>query len=404
MVTAFNGSRNGNGLLGYAYPPDAGNVQYDGFLKAYEVTAPHSYILAHEIGHSLGLLHAFHNGGSTTTCPDPTKNNDGVEDTEPIKSFLGRRVPTNSDINECTGKNYEGGQYNIMNYTNQPRKFSEGQRERALASFLTNRAILTKSLGGKEPETCTGEELGVKPLVTPITKSAAYGGTFYLGLRDVTIGNIHNPHSGLQIAYRDYTTTASCMSKAYRTNLIEGKEATITIKPSQGAQSVAVWIDYNDNGSFEGSERLFIQSTRGNTVSHTFIPPANAVKEKYIRMRVKGDYDQTFYMQVNRTDYGETEDYAVRIVPENWVDPDAPVNNENNGIGRVGINTEEPKATLDIRAITNVPETQPQGVLFPSFTTEQRATFQGVSEGTMIFNTTQKCLEIYSDGAWKCLN
>ncbi|MCK0195198.1 hypothetical protein MWN43_10800 [Ornithobacterium rhinotracheale] len=40
-------------------------------------------------------------------------------------------------------------------------------------------------------------------------------------------------------------------------------------------------------------------------------------------------------------------------------------------------------------------ETQAQGVTFPNFSTEERSKFENVAVGTMIFNTTKKCLEMY---------
>ncbi|MDO4762906.1 MAG: hypothetical protein Q4A00_00770 [Flavobacteriaceae bacterium] len=76
---------------------------------------------------------------------------------------------------------------------------------------------------------------------------------------------------------------------------------------------------------------------------------------------------------------------------------------------RVGINTKTPEATLDVKKIPleNLPKGQAQGVIFPHFTTEQRATFANVKLGTMIYNTTLKCLEIYTKvsgvDAWHCL-
>lgn len=70
---------------------------------------------------------------------------------------------------------------------------------------------------------------------------------------------------------------------------------------------------------------------------------------------------------------------------------------------RVGINTDTPRATLEVKEKIGLPATTPQGVLFPSFTSEQRAKFVSVKEGTMIFNATEKCLEIYVNRAWKCI-
>lgn len=70
---------------------------------------------------------------------------------------------------------------------------------------------------------------------------------------------------------------------------------------------------------------------------------------------------------------------------------------------RVGINTETPRATLEIKENIDLPAGTPHGVRFPNFTTERRAKFIGVKEGTMIYNSTLKCLEIYINGEWKCM-
>ncbi|MGQ3537059.1 FISUMP domain-containing protein [Ornithobacterium rhinotracheale] len=76
--------------------------------------------------------------------------------------------------------------------------------------------------------------------------------------------------------------------------------------------------------------------------------------------------------------------------------------------GRVGINTPDPQATLDIAELDNLPETQPQGVSFPNFSTEQRAKFENPKVGTMIFNTDKQCLEMYfglkaGRAHWDCI-
>ncbi|MFB9120754.1 hypothetical protein ACFFUE_06070 [Bergeyella porcorum] len=63
--------------------------------------------------------------------------------------------------------------------------------------------------------------------------------------------------------------------------------------------------------------------------------------------------------------------------------------------GRVGINTMNPKAALEVSRHDNLPTDQSQGVMFPSFSTEEREQWTDTQEGTMIYNTTKKCLEMY---------
>ncbi|MDY3351173.1 FISUMP domain-containing protein [Riemerella anatipestifer] len=76
---------------------------------------------------------------------------------------------------------------------------------------------------------------------------------------------------------------------------------------------------------------------------------------------------------------------------------------------QVGINTNDPKATLEVKKNTHIPNTQPQGVLFPRFTSEERLKFSGTAEvGTMIYNTNKSCIEIYQGVVsgvhqWTCM-
>lgn len=76
---------------------------------------------------------------------------------------------------------------------------------------------------------------------------------------------------------------------------------------------------------------------------------------------------------------------------------------------RIGINTAEPKATLDISRVelNELPAGHAQGLMLPSFTTAERDTFIGVKRGMMIYSITNNCIESYtligSQDEWKCL-
>ncbi|CAI9430123.1 Fibrobacter succinogenes major paralogous domain [Candidatus Ornithobacterium hominis] len=85
---------------------------------------------------------------------------------------------------------------------------------------------------------------------------------------------------------------------------------------------------------------------------------------------------------------------------------------------QVGVNTDQPKGTLDAAYINPqgapagtkwADPTTPQGVHFPNVSTAQRLKFENVSEGMMIYNTDKKCLEMYlgedESGApqWECI-
>lgn len=73
---------------------------------------------------------------------------------------------------------------------------------------------------------------------------------------------------------------------------------------------------------------------------------------------------------------------------------------------RVGINTDNPNSSLHVSEKKSLPPEQPQGVIFPTFTSKERALFENPARGTMIFNQDLNCLEIYTykDGElqWVC--
>ena len=158
VIIGFDGDKSTYGLMGWCGYPTNPDSAYESFMKVTVVTNVNDSTLAHEFGHGMGLAHIFDGASSSPTnnpplaadCPANANcltDNDKVCDTEPTASLLSvYPTPTNSVTNPCTGTNYAGAQYNVMNYTYSPRKFTAGQRDRAVAVFLLNRENLTKSL------------------------------------------------------------------------------------------------------------------------------------------------------------------------------------------------------------------------------------------------------------------
>ncbi len=132
-----------NDVAGYAWYPYS--YYYGTFIHG-EYGKEGKDTLAHEFGHSMNLIHTHGNGDGSTCDGD-----DYVDDTEPMKDVMGNDnwlgEPTCvSGKNPCTGKNWAGGQYNIMAYSNcSADRFTPGQRDRALSSFLYYREALTRS-------------------------------------------------------------------------------------------------------------------------------------------------------------------------------------------------------------------------------------------------------------------
>lgn len=328
VILGFDGDKSTYGLMGWCGYPTNSDAYYESFMKVKVVTNVHDSTLAHEFGHGMGLKHTFEGANASPTnnpplasdCPvnnNCASDNDLVCDTEAGASLL--RVyptPTNSATNPCTGTNYAGVQYNVMNYTNSPRKFTAGQRDRALAIFMQYRGNLTRSLGG----TAVSSQSATPTLkvATCNPPSVTNIGNYGMGPLKVTLNNIDNMSAAgngtTSSYYVDYSTT-SCISPDVYTDISDVNPSNLKISIGTYDQFVKAWIDYNNNGTFETSELIGGSATKVPKASSpyiiTFTPPANAVKGTYLRMRVITDNSNT--ASCGTLQYGQAEDYLVRI-------------------------------------------------------------------------------------------
>ncbi|WP_300686020.1 GEVED domain-containing protein [Chryseobacterium sp.] len=321
------------GIMGWAGLPQNPDSSYESFMKSFVVTLQDDITLAHEFGHSMGLLHTFGNAnadaplGTTDTsfCPpttnDCTVDDDQVCDTERSRSLLNDPAPTNNSMNYCTGTNYQGVQYNMMNYTNPKAfKFTDGQHDRAALYFFLMKGGLSTSLGATAPNASSS-------IGTPISACAPTGiaipGNYFVGPTLVKLGDINNASTGYwqnnAKFYEDYTG-ASCL-RATATELSSTGTHNLQVNVSDSNNEVRVWIDYNNNGTFESSELVGSAdnivadpTTLIGTYSTTITAPASVVLNTPLRMRVLVDDENTNMTPCGQLKYGQVEDYTVKFV------------------------------------------------------------------------------------------
>ena len=141
------------------------------------------------------------------------------------------------------------------------------------------------------------------PECTPQTSNYCCG----IGVTQVVLAQIDlttDPGGG----YQDYSATEVAL-------LRQGIPYTITVLTGSGySENAVVWIDYNNNGSFDDSEKILSSFSTYYTHSGDFIVPDWCVLNVPLRMRVMSDY--TF---ANMPDgcsdlyYGQTLDFSVII-------------------------------------------------------------------------------------------
>ncbi len=155
-------------------------------------------------------------------------------------------------------------------------------------------------------------------ICTPLTQyGCSYADSIsYFSLKGEA-GNIIRNNSGstcgagYQLGFSDYMNLPPAF-------LAVGNAYSGFVKTGYANNYVSIWIDYNNNGFFESTERLLNNLKIGLTKTlYSILIPANAATG-YHRLRIRNVYYAT--KPVNPTDpcnyyeFGETEDYQVNIV------------------------------------------------------------------------------------------
>ena len=253
------------------------------------------------------------------------------------EACMGVAVPNNNAIDPCTTQNYDGTQYNIMNYTNSNRKFTAGQRDRAILMMMEYRKNLINSLGGKDPATVIPSPFSViNAQCNPSGIANPANNNFAIGPYRVVFGDINSVTNGYDsdeanpIYYADYAN-ATCIRPAYATEIpsITATPLKITFMNGFGQAEkfrVKAWIDYNNNGTFEDAELVtnYLSNNIGSGQSSVYTvdvtPAASAVQNTYLRVRIgvdaatRNSVNLPEFTSCSALQYGQIEDYAVKIL------------------------------------------------------------------------------------------
>lgn len=303
-------------LNGYAYGPGL-SLDYS-FISTGAVSLTKK-TLAHEFGHALGLHHTQQGyNESTGACPsnnDCTLEGDMVCDTEPMVSLLYNSCQTNQ-INPCTNLIYAGGEKNVMAYSACNKElFTPGQAARAIAILLQYRQSLINS-----PVASLQAINNHSLLTSACTPSTIiYNGWYGIGITSVKFGNINN-YSLSYIPsknnfYEDFTKNY-CLGIS-KTSIPLNSPTALTIAPgTNNLHTIKAYIDYNNDGLFNETTELILYQNGVNTnspASALITPPANAVTNTPLRMRVIGELNNIGVIACYTPKYGQVEDYSVVI-------------------------------------------------------------------------------------------
>lgn len=311
---------NAGALNGYAYYP-GGSKDYS--FMATSASAVNKQTLAHEFGHALGLRHT-HEGytESTGACPtntDCTLQGDLVCDTEPMKSLYHSSVPSScqtGQINPCTSVVYAGGERNVMAYTYCFRDlFTSGQTDRATAQLLQYRQSLINSPVASS--TIPDNSSVLTAACTPTTMTNPGG--FNIGITSVKFADINNYSTNYKQASNNFyeNFTGNYCAGVSKTSIPGGTATTLTVAPgTSNPHIIKAYIDYNNDGQFNETTELVLNQSgisSGSVATASITPPATAVANIALRMRVIGEFNGTAVTACYTPKYGQVEDYSVII-------------------------------------------------------------------------------------------
>lgn len=319
-IDGWSGYVFGGGVVGYAQFA-GGPLSTDGTVIMEAFNAAGQSTLPHELGHAFNLYHTFQ-GGCVDTATNPClTTGDKVCDTEPQP--VNYNCPTG--YTTC-GVSYSPTIKNIMSYSNcMDKRFTAGQRERAMTALFLQRGSLIMSLGGTAPGAQPTYSLPIAlsgcstPAITNSGNSSNMGPSF-VQIADLQYYSQGYSGDGNQ-QYVNRTVSSCSLPAAAPAQMNIGQAYPVEIGTGNNRENVRIWIDFNNDGSFSSPSELVFSSDgvigdqyrihTGNTI----VIPTTADTSVVLRMRVVSD----FYGNNNpaacgsNLQYGQAEDFSVKI-------------------------------------------------------------------------------------------
>lgn len=407
IVNKINGqdgySSSGTYTAGYAYYPVTGGYYLDGMVVLAQQVGFTNQVFIHELGHAFNLKHTF-DGGSQTVCPantDCTVDNDEVCDTDPEKLDF---TCNPSGTNVCTGTAWSASnvQFNYMSYNGCVDRFTAGQKSRM------NDVIDFIRTGYKNTAAIDAPVTLPVSITAPTYNGANAGNNFNMGPTYFKLNTIEYTSDGYSYEYTgDLHYVDHTCNQA--TTVYSGNSYPISVKTVLNAQKVAVYIDYDNNGTFTNAapERVFTSTGASGDYSHTgtiTIPSTGVVLNTPLRMRVIADFSSSTITPTMQIAYGQAEDYSFKVMGSplslNWRDFSAQLNNEQDALLRWTTEAEyhcdrfELEHSVDgihFESIYSTPATnQGEGIQHYSF----------LDKNTVKGNNYYRCKQIDQDGAY----
>ena len=244
----------------------------------------------------------------------------------------------------------------------------------------------------------------VKPMATQVCTPENYNyNCCGMGIYQVVLGDIfHTTGAAAGELNLDFSSQIS-------TTLIAGQSYPLSITTgTENQENIRMWIDYNNNGSFEADEVAFEEYNNPSALHEGTIEiPDHGIKQfTKLRMRVVSEY--SYYPLPGPCDpvyYGQFEDYAVIIKNATAIQLDTTIQaGDSLSVEFTAYSTGllQGMHTFNIAYVSNDPVT-PSGV-FPVHVTLQGSPRIGLSANNVAFDSVfqhsiaMRTMEIYNSG------
>ena len=314
---------------GYSYNPTTlgggAPANKDGMILLATQAAAGKTIVPQQMAKALSVLPTYF-GSTAITCPSNANcltDGDQICDTEPEKNS-GGACPAGT-TNSCTSVLYAGVEYNFMDNSSCQNRFTMGQKMRMIWGLYTFRSGLIGSTGVLAP--------GLSPVASCVPTTSNPGNTEDAGVYEVKIADNYNSAyiGNVPYVYMDYISGGynSDGNNAYvnrtctqQATLVAGNSYKFFVKtgPISTGEQVAIYIDYNNDGSFSSSELVYSHNgTSANEMDSAVItlPTSSALPSLVtclpIRMRVVVDSSSSTPDPCLALNIGQAEDYTLII-------------------------------------------------------------------------------------------
>ncbi|MDU0372867.1 GEVED domain-containing protein [Hymenobacter endophyticus] len=225
----------------------------------------------------------------------------------PITEFTADQTRTCSGTVQFTDQTQNGPSSWLWNFGDGTTSTLQNPSHRYATPGTFTVTLTTTNSVGSSSKTRTGYityDSAVPVAATCTATTSAYCCGY--GITRFALGGFVSTSADGQAGYEDFTCTG-------KLELLAGNRYPLSVLTGgSNPHDTRVWLDVNNNGTFEASEQIF-QALNTRNPSGTYTVPVNAPLNQPLRLRVAADFVGSGFTACAGIQYGQAEDYTVTL-------------------------------------------------------------------------------------------